>query len=95
MADILAEIAEYKRGLVAERKRSRSLADVRAHARDLPEPASPSATTAELKPERIHSNAGAPAESKSDSGDSGDDDTRKRRTDDASGVSAGQRGSLA
>ena len=38
MADILAEIAEYKRGVVAERKRSRSLADVRAHARDSSEP---------------------------------------------------------
>ena len=38
MTDILAEIAEYKRGCVAERKSGRSLADVRAHARDSSEP---------------------------------------------------------
>ena len=38
MGDILAEIAADKRDFVAERKRDRSLADVRAHARDTPEP---------------------------------------------------------
>ena len=38
MGDILEEIAEYKRGFVAERKRGRSLADLRSHARDSPEP---------------------------------------------------------
>ena len=38
MGDILKEIAEYKRGFVAERKRGRSLADLRSHARDSPEP---------------------------------------------------------
>lgn len=38
MTDILAEIAEYKHGYVAECKSGRSLADVRAHARDSPEP---------------------------------------------------------
>ena len=38
MADILAEIAAYKRDFVDERKRQRSLVDVRAHARDTPEP---------------------------------------------------------
>ena len=38
MANILEEIAAYKRGFVDARKRQRSLADVRAHARDTPEP---------------------------------------------------------
>ena len=39
MADILSEIAAYKREFVAARQRQRSLADVRAHARDTPMPA--------------------------------------------------------
>ena len=39
MADILSEIAAYKREFVADRQRQRSLADVRAHARDAPAPA--------------------------------------------------------
>ena len=39
MADILSEIAAYKREFVADRKRERSLADVRAQARDTPAPA--------------------------------------------------------
>ncbi len=39
MADILSEIAAYKREFVADCKRQRSLADVRAHARDTPAPA--------------------------------------------------------
>lgn len=39
MANILEEIAAYKRGFVDARKRQRSLADVRAHARDTPMPA--------------------------------------------------------
>ena len=39
MADILSEIAAYKREFVADRQRQRSLADVRAHARDTPAPA--------------------------------------------------------
>ena len=39
MANILEEIAAYKRGFVDARKRQRSLADVRAHARDTPIPA--------------------------------------------------------
>ena len=39
MADILSEIAAYKREFVAARQRQRSLADVRAHARDTPTPA--------------------------------------------------------
>ena len=38
MGDILEEIAAYKRGFVADRKRGRSLADLRSHARDSPEP---------------------------------------------------------
>lgn len=39
VANILAEIAAYKRDFVAARKRVRSLADVRANARDTPLPA--------------------------------------------------------
>ena len=39
MADILSEIAAYKREFVADRQRQRSLANVRAHARDTPAPA--------------------------------------------------------
>lgn len=39
MADILREIAAYKREFVADRQRRRSLAEVRAHARDTPAPA--------------------------------------------------------
>ena len=39
MADILSEIAAYKREFVTDRQRQRSLADVRAHARDTPAPA--------------------------------------------------------
>jgi indole-3-glycerol phosphate synthase len=39
MANILEEIAAYKREFVDARKRQRSLADVRAHARDTPMPA--------------------------------------------------------
>ena len=39
MSNILEEIAAYKRGYVDARKRQRSLADVRAHARDTPMPA--------------------------------------------------------
>lgn len=39
MANILEEIAAYKRGFVDGRKRGRSLADVRAEARDCQEPA--------------------------------------------------------
>lgn len=39
MADILSEIAAYKREFVAARQRQRSLAEVRAHARDTPAPA--------------------------------------------------------
>ncbi|MCE2448487.1 MAG: indole-3-glycerol phosphate synthase TrpC [Candidatus Latescibacteria bacterium] len=38
MADILSEIAAYKREFVADRKRERSLADVRSQARDTPVP---------------------------------------------------------
>ena len=38
MADILSEIAAYKREFVADCKRQRNLADVRAHARDTPTP---------------------------------------------------------
>ena len=37
MADILSEIAAYKREFVADRQRERSLADVRSHARDTPD----------------------------------------------------------
>ena len=39
MTDILREIAAYKREFVADRQRQRSLAEVRAHARDTPAPA--------------------------------------------------------
>lgn len=39
MADILSEIAAYKREFVASRQRQRSLADVRSQARDTPAPA--------------------------------------------------------
>ena len=39
MTDILSEIAAYKREFVADRQRQRSLAEVRAHARDTPAPA--------------------------------------------------------
>lgn len=39
MADILSEIAAYKREFVASRKRERNLAEVRAHAGDTPAPA--------------------------------------------------------
>ena len=39
MSNILGEIAAYKRGFVDARKRQRSLADVRSHARDTPMPA--------------------------------------------------------
>lgn len=39
MADILSEIAAYKREFVASRQRQRSLAEVRARARDTPAPA--------------------------------------------------------
>lgn len=39
MTDILREIAAYKREFVAARQRQRSLAEVRAHARDTPAPA--------------------------------------------------------